>query len=530
MIGIKLQRLTPFSRQVSQFTKKYLHLNHRSNSKLVESYDHVVSEHKLIGKTIGQVFIETVEKFPDHEAVVFHRDKKRMTFAQLDEKVNKLAASIIGLGLQKGDRVGIWGQNHLEWMITFLASVKAGTILVNVNPAYQSNELEYALNKVGMKALFMTPEFKTSNYYDILQNVTPEILHSHPGELKSKKIPTLESVILTDGPAMSGAFSFEDALAIGGKEEKLKVEQLQKGIQFDDPVNIQFTSGTTGNPKGATLTHHNLVNNAAAIAFGLDFTPVDRVCIPVPLYHCFGMVLGSMACLMTGAAQVFPQRGFNAEATLDAIQTESCTAIYGTPAMFIDMLNHPSFPNINFGSMRTGIMAGSPCPIEIMKKVISDMNCPEMTIAYGLTETSPATNLTSRDTPVELRVSSIGRVIPHVETKIIDEEGHIVPVNTSGELCFRGHCVFPGYWDDVIKTKEAIDENGWFHSGDLGQIDENGYCKVVGRLKDMIIRGGENIYPTEVENFLHNHPDIEDVQIVGIPDERFGEECCAWIK
>uniref|UniRef100_A0A7M5X7U4 Medium-chain acyl-CoA ligase ACSF2, mitochondrial n=2 Tax=Clytia hemisphaerica TaxID=252671 RepID=A0A7M5X7U4_9CNID len=510
--------------------KKKRYARNLHSAKLIESYDHVVSEHKLIGKTIGQVFNETVEKFPDHEAVVFHRDKKRMTFAQLDEKVNTLAASIIGLGLQKGDRVGIWGQNHLEWIITFLASGKAGTILVNVNPSYQSKELHYALNKVGMKALFMTPEFKTSNYYDILQNVTPEILDSHPGQLKSKNVPTLESVILTEGPALDGAFSFEDALAIGGKEEKIKVEQLQKGIRFDDPVNIQFTSGTTGNPKGATLTHHNLVNNAAVMSHITEITEEDRVCTPQPLYHCFGTVIGCLASLINGATQVYPTRGIDPAATLEAIENERCTVIYGIPTMFLDMLHHPTFKRENMKTLRTGCLGGQPCPPQLMRRIIEDMDCPEFTIGYGLTETSPIVTFADPNAEIERRMTTIGKTLPHMETKIIDEEGHIVPVNTSGELCFRGHCVFQGYWDDVIKTKEAIDENGWFHSGDLGQIDENGYCKVVGRLKDMIIRGGENIYPTEVENFLHNHPDIEDVQIVGIPDERFGEECCAWIK
>lgn len=514
----------------SLLSSRIFQLNSRVNGLLTQSYDHVTSEHKLLGKTIGQAFTETAHKFPEHEAAVFHRDKKRITYNELNQKVDQLASSLIGLGLLKGDRVGIWGQNHLEWLVTFLASVKAGTILVNVNPAYQSHELEYALNKVGMKAILMTPYFKTSNYYEILKRVTPELEHSHPGELKSKSAPMLESVILTDGPALNGTFSFNDALAIGGKDERKKLEEVQKHIKFDDPVNIQFTSGTTGNPKGATLTHHNLLNNAEAMVHGLNYTSIDRICLPVPLYHCFGMILGCLASLTSGGTLVFPERGFDAEAALEAINDEKCTAIYGTPAMFIDMLNHPTFSNINFDSMRTGIMAGSPCPIEVMRKVINEMHCPEMTIAYGLTETSPATNLTARDTPVELRVSSIGRVIPHVEVKVIDEEDRIVPVNTPGELCYRGHPVFQGYWDDKMKTDEAIDENGWFHTGDLGEIDENGYCKVVGRLKDMIIRGGENIYPTEVENFLHKHPDIEDIQIVGVPDERFGEQVCAWIK
>lgn len=533
MTGIQFLQKTKFNvwkhlKTLDNF--KTLHINTRSFSKLVQSYDHQTSNKRLLGKTIGQVLQDSCDRFPDQEAAVFFRCQKRITYSELNEKANQLAASFIGLGLTKGDRVGIWGQNHLEWMITLFAAAKSRTILVNVNPAYKSNELKYALNKVGVKALVMSPSFKTSDYYQILKNVAPELEYCNAGRLESKGLPHLESVVLTEGPAMSGTFSFEDALSIAGSEDKEKLTDIQKHIRFDDPVNIQFTSGTTGNPKGATLTHHNLVNNADAIGLGLDYSEKDRICLPVPLYHCFGMVLGCLSGIMNGCTLVYPERGFDAGATLEAIQHEKCTSIYGTPAMFIDMLNHTDFSSIDFSSIRTGIMAGSPCPVEVMKNVIDDMNCKEMTIAYGLTETSPATNLTARDAPVELRVSSIGRIIPHVEVKVVDEAGQIVPVNTPGELCFRGHCIFQGYWDDEEKTNEALDQNGWFHSGDLGQIDENGYCKVVGRLKDMVIRGGENIYPTEIENFLHEHPDIEDVQVIGVPDSRLGEELCAWIR
>ncbi|XP_065648359.1 medium-chain acyl-CoA ligase ACSF2, mitochondrial-like isoform X1 [Hydra vulgaris] len=503
-------------------------LKKRLCSVLIQSYDHgSTSNKKLLSKTIGTLLDEATEKFPEKEAVIFCNDKRRKTYSQLHKKVDDLAAGLLTLNLTPGDRVGIWGQNHMEWLLVFLACAKAGLILVNVNPAYKSKELHFALNKVEMKALFLMPKFKTSDFYEILSNVVPEINNSLPGDLNAKSVPSLRYVIMTEGPAKQGTFSFDELLSMGGFQQKQMVFSLKKKIQFDSPVNIQFTSGTTGFPKGVTLTHHNLVNNGYIVGHNLN---TERTCIPVPLYHCFGMVLGSLACISHGKTQVFPGRGFDAKSTLEAIHSEKCTAIYGTPVMFIDMLNHPEFKNYNFSSLRTGIMGGSPCPVEIMNQVVDKMNCSEMTIVYGLTETSPATNMTARDDPIDLRVSTIGKIIPHMEVKLVDESGEVVPVGVKGELCYRGHCIMQGYWGEDKKTKEVIDQNNWFHTGDIGVIDENGYCKVIGRLKDMIIRGGTNIYPVEVEQFLYSHPAIEDVQVVGVPDYRAGEEVCAVIR
>jgi len=520
-------------RSCKLFGRRYIAVTASSctaSEKLSLSYDHGISSNKLLAKTIGQVLDETTEKFPDNEAVVFCSDDVRLTYSQFTHKVDDFASGLLSLGLQRGDRIGIWGQNHLQWLITFYAALKAGLIIVNVNPAYRASELEYALNKVQMKALVLMPTFKTSNYYEILCEVAPEIKTSHSGQLKCEKAPHLKDVIMSEGAAFDGTFSFNEVCELGGYHEKHELKELQQIIQADEPCNIQFTSGTTGNPKGATLTHHNLVNNAVLCGDYLGYDQLSRVSIPVPLYHCFGLTIGSLNCIVNGSTQVYPARGFDAHATLKSIHDERCNAVYGTPVMFIDMLNDLQFDQYDYTSLYTGVMAGSPCPVEVMRRIITDMHCKEMTCGYGLTETSPLANFCSRSSLVELRTSTVGQVVAHVEVKAIDESGLIVDINEPGELCYRGHCVMHGYWQDEMKTKEAIDEHGWFHTGDLGVIDEDGYCKIVGRLKDLIIRGGENIYPTEIENFLHKHPKILDVQVVGIPDERMGEEVCAWIK
>lgn len=498
--------------------------------KLTVSYDHGLSSDKLIGKTVGQVINDAAKRFPNHEAIVCHNDDRRITFSQLLEQVDQLAAGFLAIGLERGDRVGVWGQNHMEWVFTLFAAAKAGLIVVNVNPAHRANELEYSINKVGMKALCMMPSFKTSNYYEILREVAPEIEFSQPGKLRAERIPCLHHVIVTEGPALPGTFSLEQIMNFAGGTEQHRINELKDEIQFDQPVNIQFTSGTTGNPKAAVLTHHNIVNNAYFVGFGLQYSETSKVCIPVPLFHCFGMTLGCLSATMFGSTQIYPARGFDPAATLEAIDKERATSIYGTPAMFIDMLHQPNKEQFDFTSLETGVMAGSPCPVEVMNQIVKDLKCDEMTIGYGLTETSPVVNLCPRSSSVERRTSTIGLIMPHMEIKVIDENENITPVNTSGELCYRGHSVFYGYWEDEQKTKDAIDDNGWFHTGDIGTIDEEGYTKVVGRLKDMVIRGGENIYPTEVENFLYKHPKIEDVQIIGVPDKRLGEELCAWIK
>ncbi|MBV8964048.1 MAG: AMP-binding protein, partial [Hyphomicrobiales bacterium] len=429
-----------------------------------------------------------------------------------------------------GDRVGIWSPNNSEWVVTQFATAKAGLILVNINPAYRLAEVEYALNKVGCKALITAHAFKSSEYVKMLRELAPEIDSCAPGRLQAKRLPTLSTLIRIGAGETSGFFRFEDVMAMGGAPEVERLAELAKILQFDDPINIQFTSGTTGAPKGATLTHHNILNNGFFIGAAQNLDETDRVCIPVPLYHCFGMVLGNLACITHGAAMIYPSEGFEPLATLETVEEERCTALYGVPTMFIAELGHPEFKRFNLASLRTGIMAGSPCPVEIMRRCMSEMHMSEVTIAYGMTETSPVSMQTSGEDSVERRVSTVGRIHPHVEVKIVDAAGRIVPPNTAGELCTRGYSVMLGYWEDVERTSEAIDRAGWMHTGDLATLDENGYCNIVGRLKDMVIRGGENIYPREVEEFLYRHPKIEAVQVVGIPDHRYGEELCAWVK
>ncbi|XP_048589320.1 medium-chain acyl-CoA ligase ACSF2, mitochondrial-like [Nematostella vectensis] len=502
--------------------------------KLTQSYSHGLASHPLIGDTVGQRLDKVAERFPNREAYVCYEDKERATFAELREEADQLAASLLSLGIKRGDRVGIWGPNMREWVISQFGTARIGVILVNVNPAYQAPEAEYALKKVGCKGLIMADTHKTQDYYNMMTHIAHELSDSSPGELYSNRVPDLRVLVVTTkdkNKKYGGAFTFDEFMKIGGEHERQQIRNMQMALQSDDPINIQFTSGTTGNPKGVTLTHHGILNNAASVGDILNYAEYTRVCIPVPLYHCFGMVLGSFACVTHGITAVYPSRGFDAGLALDAVQNEKCNSLYGTPTMFIDMLNHPKFEQYDVTSLRTGIMAGAPCPVEVMKKIITTFHMPEMTIAYGLTETSPVTNQTRRDVPVDLRVSTVGTMAPNVEAKIIDSEhGNVVPINTPGEICFRGYNVMQGYWDDYEKTDAAIDSNGWFHSGDLATMDENGFVKIIGRIKDVIIRGGENIYPTEVEQFLYKHPKIQDVQIIGIPDERLGEEVCACIR
>jgi fatty-acyl-CoA synthase len=415
-------------------------------------------------------------------------------------------------------------------VVTQFATAKAGLILVNINPAYRLSELDYALNKVGCKALVTSDHFKTSDYVAMLRELAPEIDRSAPGRLQAKRLPALTTLIRVGDGEKHGFFRFDDVLAMGGQRHRARLAELQPQLQFDDPINIQFTSGTTGAPKGATLTHHNILNNGFFIGEAMRLSEADRVCIPVPLYHCFGMVLGNLACITHGSAMVYPSEGFEPLATLEAVEAERCTALYGVPTMFIAELGHPEFKRFDLRSLRTGIMAGSPCPIEVMKRCIAEMNMREVTIAYGMTETSPVSTQTSCDDPLERRVGTVGRVHPHVEVKIVDGEGHVVPPGVSGEFCTRGYSVMLGYWDDAERTAEAIDRGGWMHTGDLATMDEDGYFNIVGRIKDMVIRGGENVYPREIEEFLFRHPKVEAVQVVGVPDQKYGEELCAWIK
>ncbi|MDX8522576.1 AMP-binding protein [Mesorhizobium dulcispinae] len=483
----------------------------------------------LLDKTIPELFSDTVAKYATLDAAVFVGQDKRFTWSELSDAVDALAAGFLALGLEKGDRVGIWSPNRWEWLVTQFATARIGLILVNINPAYRLTELEYALNKVGCKALVTAVSFKTSDYLGMVETLAPEIATAEPGKLKAKKLPALKIVIRMGDDNSPGMFNFGDVLAMAGRDEHDSLDRISESLKPNEAINIQFTSGTTGAPKGATLTHLNIVNNGNFVTSAIKLTVDDRLCIPVPLYHCFGMSMGTMGCVTKGATMVFPGEGFDAGATLKAIAQERCTGIYGVPTMFVAMLDHADFSTFDLSSLRTGIMAGSPCPIEVMKKVVSLMNMSEVTIAYGMTETSPVSFQSSVDDPLEKRVSTVGRIHPHVEVKAIGADGATVAVGEPGELCTRGYSVMKGYWDDVDKTREAVDTDGWMHTGDLATIDAEGYCNIVGRVKDMVIRGGENVYPREVEEFLYRHPKIKEVQVFGIPDDKYGEELCAWI-
>ncbi|MER8895693.1 AMP-binding protein [Mesorhizobium sp. M0676] len=483
----------------------------------------------LLDKTIPQLFSDTVGRYATQDAAVFVGQDKRFTWSELSDTVDTLAAGFLALGLEKGDRVGIWSPNRWEWLVTQFATARIGLILVNINPAYRLTELEYALNKVGCKALVTAASFKTSDYLGMIETLAPELAKATPGKLKAQKLPALKIVIRMGDDNSPGMFNFADVLSMAGRDEHDSLDRISEGLKPGEAINIQFTSGTTGAPKGATLTHTNIVNNGNFVTAAIKLTVDDRLCIPVPLYHCFGMSMGTMGCVTKGATMVFPGEGFDAGATLKAVAQERCTGLYGVPTMFVAMLDHADFTSFDLSSLRTGIMAGSPCPIEVMKKVVTLMHMEEVTIAYGMTETSPVSFQSSVDDPLEKRVSTVGRIHPHVEVKAIDADGATVAIGTPGELCTRGYSVMKGYWDDGEKTREAIDADGWMHTGDLATIDAEGYCNIVGRVKDMVIRGGENVYPREVEEFLYRHPKVKEVQVFGIPDAKYGEELCAWI-
>ena len=493
------------------------------------SYVHGVSSQPLIGETIGRHFDAVCARATDREALVVRHQGVRLTYGELKDRVDTLACGLLRLGLRPGDRIGLWSQNNLEWVLTQFAAAKAGLILVNINPAYRKRELEYALRKVGCRALVLSPRFKTSDYLEILASLVVELPAAEPGKLRAASLPDLQWVIRLGDERTPGMLNLRDLMAAATADELAGLEAIGATLQFDDPTNIQFTSGTTGSPKGATLSHHNILNNGYFIGEALKLRPEDRVCIPVPLYHCFGMVLGNLACLTHAAVMVYPAGSFDPLACLAAVTEERCTALYGVPTMFIAMLDHPDFGAFDLSSLRTGIMAGSPCPVEVMKRVVEKMHMREVTIAYGMTETSPVSFQSSTDDPIERRVSTVGRIHPHCEVKIVDAQGHIVPRSIAGELCTRGYSVMLGYWDNDAQTAEVLDSSGWMHTGDLAVLDEEGYCNIVGRIKDMVIRGGENIYPREIEEFLYQHPEIRDVQVVGVPDSKYGEELCAWI-
>jgi fatty-acyl-CoA synthase len=478
----------------------------------MESYAKGETQPPLLEETIGANLERAVARFPDREALVEFATGRRWTWAQLDREVDALARGLMAAGIEKGDRVGIWAPNSARWTLTQYAAAKTGAILVNVNPAYRTHELSYVVSQSGMKLLVAASGFKGSDYRAMVQETAP-------------RNPGLQRVVYLD----TGDW---DALVAGGAPVSAEaLERRKSSLRPSDPINIQYTSGTTGFPKGATLSHRNILNNGYFVTELIRFTERDRLCIPVPFYHCFGMVMANLGCTSHGATMVIPAPGFDPELTLRAIAAEKCTAVYGVPTMFIAMQSHPSFASHDLSSLRTGIMAGSICPVEVMKRCVHDMHMTEASIAYGMTETSPVSCQTRADDDLERRTATIGRVAPHVEIKIVDPvTGETVERGVPGELCTRGYSVMTGYWNDEAKTREAIDADGWMHTGDLAQMREDGYCNIVGRIKDMVIRGGENIYPREIEEFLYAHPDIEDVQVIGVPDEKYGEELCAWIK
>ncbi|MCD2163532.1 AMP-binding protein [Comamonas koreensis] len=504
-----------------------------SETRLTSSYARGASEPRLLNKTIGQQLSETAARFGARDALISRHQGLRLSYQQLLEQSQQLASALLRAGIAKGDRVGIWSHNNVEWVLLQLATAHVGIILVNINPAYRTSELAYALNKVQCKALFVMERFKTSDYLGMVRTLAPELETQASAALQIEALPDLRLVVWIDvagqGQEQPGMQRFSRFIASGEAADP-QVAQIGATLTPYDPINIQFTSGTTGFPKGATLTHRNIVNNGYFIGEAMRLTEEDRLCIPVPLYHCFGMVLGNMACMTHGAAMVYPNDGFDALTVLETVQAERCTGLHGVPTMFIAELDHPRFAEFDLSSLRTGIMAGSPCPIEVMKRVVSQMHLSEITIAYGMTETSPVSCQSSTDTPLDKRVSTVGKVHPHLEVKIVSPEtGETVAPGQSGELCTRGYSVMHGYWGDEAKTREAIDGDGWMHTGDLATMDAEGYVNIVGRIKDMVIRGGENIYPREIEEFLYTHPQVQDVQVVGVPDSRFGEELCAWV-
>ncbi|MEO0362506.1 MAG: AMP-binding protein [Pseudomonadota bacterium] len=502
-----------------------------SDRKPIAGRSHVVgaTDAPLLEETIPSLLKRTASSLPDHEAAVFPAQGVRWSYERLAREVDRLAGGLLRLGVEPGDRVGIWSPNRIEWLLTQFATARIGAILVCINPAYRLGELEYALNKVGCKALVSAVAFKTSRYVEMLRELAPELDEATPGALSAQRLPHLESLVVMGDETPAGAFAFDAVTATGDEVPAAELDAITDRLRPDDPINIQFTSGTTGSPKGACLTHRNIVNNGWFVTSTMNFTERDRLCIPVPFYHCFGMVMGTLGSVGKGATMVVPGEGFDPAETLRAVADERCTALYGVPTMFVAELALPDFEGYDLSSLRTGIMAGAPCPIEVMKAVQAKMNMTEVTIAYGMTETSPVSFQSNVDDPVDKRVSSVGRVHPHVEVKIVDEAGATVPVGAQGELMTRGYSVMREYWADPERTAEAIDEDGWMHTGDLAKIDEDGYCDITGRVKDMILRGGENVYPREVEEFLFTHPDIAQAQVFGVPDGRLGEVVCAWI-
>jgi fatty-acyl-CoA synthase len=495
------------------------------------SYVHGSASTPLLGTTIGAALNRAADEFGHRDALIACHQDVRYTYRELLNEVNRVARGLLALDVQRGDRVGIWSPNTAEWMLTQYAAAKVGAILVNVNPSYRLRELEYALNQSGISVLVAARRFRKSDYVEMLVSLMPELTTAGGGPLHCARVPALRHVVYLGTDAAPGGIAWPELVERADDVGEAHLTAREAVLQFDDPANIQYTSGTTGSPKGATLSHHNILNNGFFVGELLKYTADDRVAVPVPFYHCFGCVMGNLAAVTHGAAVVLPAEAFDPEATLRAIDAHGCTSIYGVPTMFIAMLGHPSFGAYCLDSLRTGIMAGAPCPIEVMRQVLDRMHTRQVTICYGMTETSPVSFQSAVDDPIETRVSTVGRVHPHLECKIVEPDtGAIVPCGTPGELCTRGYSVMLGYWDNPEATAAAIDSARWMHTGDLAVMREDGYVNIAGRLKDMIIRGGENIYPREIEEFLYSHPKISEVQVVGVPDSKYGEELCAWIR
>jgi fatty-acyl-CoA synthase len=495
------------------------------------SYASGTSDIPLMGITIGEMLNTIADTYPETDALVSMEQNIRMTYGEFREQVDELARALMALGVEKGDRVGIWAMNYAEWVIVQFATAKMGAIMVNINPAYRTYELDYVLKQAEIHTLILQGRFKTSDYVGMFYEACPEAIEGRPGRINSDRFPFLRNVVFMGDIPYNGMYTWDELLAKGDNISPEELKEREESLSFDEPINIQYTSGTTGFPKGVVLTHHNVLNNGYFIGEGMKFTEKDRLCIPVPFYHCFGMVLSNLACVTHGSTMVLPSPTFDAEAVLKAVQDEECTALHGVPTMFIAELKHPNFTKYKLHTLRTGIMAGSPCPVEVMREVNTRMHMDEIVIVYGQTETSPGVTMTTTEDPVDRRVSTVGRVFPHVELKVIDPLTHqILPRGMPGEICARGYVVMKCYYNNPSATHATKDPDGWNHTGDLGIMDEEGYVKIVGRLKEMVIRGGENIYPREIEEFLHNHPKIQDVYVIGVPDAKYGEELMAWVK
>jgi fatty-acyl-CoA synthase len=484
----------------------------------------------LLGMTIGDALNRAAAQFPNRDALIVRHQNIRFTYEQLLDEVNRAARGLLALGVERGDRVGIWSPNTAEWMITQYAAAKVGAILVNINPSYRLRELEYALNQSGVSVLVASREFRKTSYVEMLVALMPELISSRGAALSATAVPALRHVVYLGSESAPGGIAWTDFVRNTTQVGEADLAHREARLQFDDPANIQYTSGTTGSPKGATLSHHNILNNGFFVGEALRYTAEDRICVPVPFYHCFGCVMGNLAAVTHGSAVVVPAVSFEAEATLRAIEAERCTSIYGVPTMFIAMLDHPLSASVRLESLRTGVMAGAPCPIEVMRQVLDRLHVPEVSICYGMTETSPVSFQSAVDDDIDLRVSTVGRVHPHIECKIVDPEtGAVVPRGSAGELCTRGYSVMLGYWNNPGATADAIDPARWMHTGDLAIMRDDGAVNISGRIKDMIIRGGDNIYPREIEEFLYTHPAVREVQVIGVPDAKYGEEVCAWI-